>query len=310
MILCCGEALIDFLPRQNVGDKRSLFLPIPGGSPCNTAIALGRLGAEVAFFGGISTDFFGEHLISHLEENNVHTSHVLRSALPTSLAFVTPEDKSGEVRYQFYINQTAATSIQLSQIPAELPSSINTLLFGSVSLAIEPAASALMSFMQRHAGDRIITLAPNIRPSLIPDPDMFRERFMLFLQCADIVKLSLTDLRWLYPGQERSEFAELCFKNGVSILFLTSGSHGAWGITRSFECFMEAPRVELCDTVGAGDSFHAGIIAYLNRSRQLSADSLANIHSQDLKDCLAFGSHVAASTCSRPGADPPWNTDL
>ncbi len=309
VILCCGEALIDLVPHKDASGA-DVFLPIPGGSPFNTAVALGRLGVDVGFFGGISTDYFGDILISHLEKNNVDTSHIPRSRAPTSLALVTPETEDSEVNYQFYMNETASTSVRAEELPHPLPSSVEVLLFGSTSLATEPTASTLIRFMHKETGKRVITLDPNIRPSLIPDPDAFRRRFLTLLSCADIVKMSLTDLAWLSPSQDWREFAQLCLSHGVSVLFLTNGKNGAWGITSTLEIFIESETLDVSDSIGAGDSFHAGVLAQLSQSGKLSSASLAALIESDLKDCLTFGAQAAAITCSRPGADPPWRDEL
>ena len=309
MILCFGESLIDLIPKEDASGA-TVFMPVPGGSPFNTAIALGRLGIHTGFLGAISTDFFGEMLISYLKKNSVDPAYIFRSQAPTSLAFVSPETKKKETSYQFYMDDTAATLLQPDHIPRSIPSSVEALLFGSTALATEPIATTLINFMQKESGNRLITLDPNIRPSLISDPETFRSRFAIFLECADIVKVSLSDLAWLFPSKSWREFSQMCLGHGVSVVFLTDGGTGAWGITNQHEVFSESERIDVKDSIGAGDSFHAGMLTQLSKLGKLSLASIQTLTVSDLENCLHLGTRAAAITCSRPGADPPWKNEL
>ena len=309
MILCFGESLIDLIPQEDANGA-TVFMPVPGGSPFNTAIALGRLGIHTGFLGAISTDFFGDMLISHLENNNVDPTYFFQSQAPTSLAFVSPETKEKETSYQFYMDGTAATLLRPDDIPRSFPSSVEALLFGSTALATEPIATTLINLMQQESGKRLITLDPNIRPSLISDPETFRSRFTIFLECTDIVKISLSDLEWLFPSKNWREFSQMCLGHGVSVVFLTDGGTGAWGITNRHEIFSESERIDVKDSIGAGDSFHAGMLTQLSRLGKLSSASIQTLTVNDLENCLHLGTRAAAIACSRPGADPPWADEL
>lgn len=309
MILCFGESLIDLIPKKDASGM-TVFMPVPGGSPFNTAVALGRLGIDTGFLGGISTDFFGDMLISHLENNHVDSSYIFRSQAPTSLAFVSPETKEKETSYQFYMDDTAATLLRPDDIPRSFPSSVEALLFGSTALATEPIATTLINLMQKESGRRLITLDPNIRPSLISDPETFRDRFSTFLECADVVKISLSDIAWLFPSTNWRDFSQMCLGHGVSVVFVTDGGTGAWGVTNKHQIFSESKRINIKDSIGAGDSFHAGMLTQLSRLEKLSSASIGTLTVSNLEDCLHFGSRAAAITCSRPGADPPWEIEL
>ncbi len=179
------------------------YQPCPGGSIFNIAVGLGRLGTPVGFFSSLSTDFFGDQLANYLVENGVSTDFTLRASGPTTLAFVSlPDGRHTEPRYVFYANDAVDRSLKLADLPAELPKQVQALHFGSISLVLEPGASTLEALMRRESGQRVLSLDPNIRPSLITDREAYRQRFEGWLRLVDIVRLSLADLEWLYPGAE------------------------------------------------------------------------------------------------------------
>ena len=193
MILCCGEALIDFMPFRD-SEAQTAYRSCPGGSPLNTAVALGRLGTSVGFLSGISQDLFGNLLVSHLEESGVNCSLLCRVDHDTTLAFVSAESAAGEVEYAFYAKETADRSLKLTDLPSCLPESVRALQFGSVSLVMEPTASTLESLMVRESPNRFVALDPNIRPNLIPDRTAYRARFEGWLAHGNLLKASGTDL--------------------------------------------------------------------------------------------------------------------
>ena len=156
MILCCGEALIDFMPIEKE-DSQIFYKPCPGGSSLNTAIALGRLNHPVGMFTGISNDLFGKQLIAHLEESGVDCSLIVRSNLETTLAFVSAESLEGNVEYAFYAKETADRSFTVENLPKSLPDNIEVLEFGSISLVMEPSASSYEHFMKRESIKRFIS---------------------------------------------------------------------------------------------------------------------------------------------------------
>ena len=175
MILCCGEALIDFMPLEKE-DSKIFYKPCPGGSSLNTAVALGRLNHAVGMLTGISKDLFGKQLIAHLEESSVDCSLVVRSNLDTTLAFVSAESMDGNVEYAFYAKETADRSISVENLPKKLPDNIEVLEFGSISLVMEPSASSYEHLMLRESTKRFISLDPNIRPDFIPDALAFPKK--------------------------------------------------------------------------------------------------------------------------------------
>jgi len=192
MLLCAGEALIDMLPRQSTEGEAS-FAPYPGGAVFNTAVALGRLGVPAGYFGGLSTDLFGEMLERRLAASNVDISLCPRNDRPTTLAFVTLTD--GHAQYAFYDENTAGRSLAKADLPV-LDERIEALFFGGISLVSEPQADSYAALCA-HAGDRVVMVDPNIRPGFIRDEARYRDRLQGMLDRADVVKLSDEDMEWM-----------------------------------------------------------------------------------------------------------------
>jgi fructokinase len=310
MILCCGEALVDFVPMQ--GSKPG-YQPVPGGSSYNTSVALSRLGVPVSFFSKVSKDFFGEMLISYLHSNGVETGMVLRSDQPTTLAFVSlPEGEAAEPQFAIYATGAADRSLSVDELPVELPPAVRHLHFGSISLVLEPGASAHEALMKREKDRLTLSLDPNIRPALIPDRDAYRRRFESWLRMMDVVRLSLADLSWLYPGEEAERVAQSWLERGLSMCVLTKGSQGAVAFTgRGIRAQVEAPATRVVDTVGAGDTFAAAVLAYLHETGRIGKlESITDLSQAELRACLEFAARAASINCTRPGADPPYRNEL
>ena len=267
MILCCGEALIDFVPLDGVRG----YQPCPGGSIYNIAVGLGRLQTPVGFLGSISTDFFGDLLVNYLVESGVSTEFTRRAPGPTTLAFVSlPDGRHTEPRYVFYANDAVDRSLSLTDLPAQLSDQVQALHFGSISLVLEPTATTLEALMQRESGKRILSLDPNIRPSLIPDRETYCQRFEGWLRYVDILRLSLADLEWLYPNRKPFELIKRWLRLGPSLCLLTLGSRGASGFTADgLESEVPSPKISVVDTVGAGDTFLAAALNWLYENKML-----------------------------------------
>ena len=310
MILCCGEALIDFVPQKDQSGG-SLYQPCPGGSPYNTAIALGRLQVPTASFCGLSNDFFGSMLLKHLQQSGVSTEWVRHLERDTTLAFVSADSADGEVEYAFYGRETADRSLEKGDLPQVLPEEIKVLQFGSVSLVLEPTASTMELLMQRESGQRMISLDPNIRPGLISDREVYRERFEKWLDSTDLLKASITDLEWIYPDAEIfSTIERILETKKVNLVMLTSGEKGSWACTSKQRVHEKAERIVVKDAVGAGDSFHAAVLCRLWEIGAVDSSSLADLNESELKQILEFANKIAAITCSRSGADSPWRKEL
>jgi fructokinase len=308
MILCCGEALIDFVPRPGLG----AYQPCPGGSVYNVAVGLGRLEVPVSFYCKVSTDFFGEMLVEYLEDNNVATDYCPRTSRPTTLAFVSlPNTDKSEPQFAFYANGSADRSLRVDELLHRLPEKIKGLHFGSISLAMEPGATALETLMMRESSDRVISLDPNVRPNLIPKRSAYRQRFEQWVSSVDILKLSHTDMCWIYPDTEFQECLECWFNLGARVVFLTKGRNGAEGYSSSgFSASVKTPLVEVADTIGAGDAFLAAILAFLYEGKLMEKTTLGQLSTKQLSDCLAYANRAAAINCSRVGASPAYRHEL
>lgn len=306
MILCCGEALIDMLPRQTVAGEPA-FAPYPGGAVFNTAIALGRLGVKTGFFSGLSTDLFGEILTDTLAAATVETSLAARSARPTTLAFV--KLINGQATYAFYDENTAGRLLSTEDLP-NLTTEITTLFFGGISLVNEPAAAAYAALQAREADSRVTMIDPNIRPGFITDQASYRNRMNAMLSKADIIKISDEDLHWLEGPGDLQSLAQKLLARGPKIIFLTEGANGAHAITATQSRFVAAQKVTVADTVGAGDTFNAGALAALNAAGALSKAALSSLADATLDAALSLGNRAAAITVSRAGANPPWAHEL
>ena len=306
MILCCGEALIDMLPRTTTLGEPA-FAPHAGGAVFNTAIALGRLGAPTGFFSGLSTDLMGEILTTTLTASKVDTSLAARSNRPTTLAFV--KLVNGQATYAFYDENTAGRLLSPADLPT-LPARVNTLFFGGISLVNDPAAATYEALQARESGTRVTMIDPNIRPGFITDPAPYRARITRMMARADIVKLSDEDLHWLMGAGDLTRLARQIIATGPSLVFLTEGAKGARAVTATQDRFVAAQKVTVADTVGAGDTFNAGVLAALHRAKALHKPALATLPDATLDAALTLGTRAAAVTVSRAGANPPWADEL
>jgi fructokinase len=306
-ILCCGEALIDMLPRESTAGERA-FAPYAGGAVFNTAIALGRLGAPVGFFSGLSTDLMGEILIETLAASRVDTALAARSGRPTTLAFV--KLVNGQATYAFYDENTAGRLLSVGELP-EIPAGVGTLFFGGISLVNDPAASTYETLMGRAADlGRVTMIDPNIRPGFVTDRAAYRARIGRMMAMADIVKLSDEDLHWLEGEADLVTLARGLIAKGTKVVLVTEGARGARAVTATQDRFVAAQKVTVADTVGAGDTFNAGALAALHQAGALTKPALAALPDAVLDAALSLGARAAAVTVSRPGANPPWAQEL
>ncbi|MEX3008025.1 carbohydrate kinase [Hoeflea sp. TYP-13] len=306
MILCCGEALIDMLPRQ-LPEGENVLLPAAGGAVFNTAVALGRLGVQSGFFSGLSTDMFGRQLEDALKHSGVDTAFCVRTDRPTTLAFVELND--GHARYTFYDENTAGRMLTPDALP-DLDERVEALHFGAISLISEPSGSSYEALLAREADRRVISLDPNIRANFISDPDAHRSRMRRMIAGSDIVKVSDEDLAWLEPEKDAQTVKQEWIEGGVSIVVETRGAQGASATTGSGSVQVQAKQVTVVDTVGAGDSFDAGLLAGLKNVGRLDKSALRTIARDELQTALELAASVAAVTVSRAGANPPWKDEL
>lgn len=300
MILCCGEALIDMLPRTST-EAEDAFAPHAGGAVFNTAIALGRLGAPAGYFGGLSKDLFGKRLTHQLAASKVSSDLCPKSDRPTTLAFVTLTD--GQATYAFYDENTAGRMLSLADLP-DLGAECSALFFGGISLVSEPAANSYAELCLRNARQRVIMLDPNIRPDFITDESGYRDRLNRMFGAADIVKVSDEDLEWIGGGVGN------LLNLGARLVVVTKGAAGAEVYRSQGHFEVAAKPAQVVDTVGAGDTFNAGLLAGLDRDGLLTRAALTNASDDALRPALDLGITAAAVTVARAGANPPWYTEL
>jgi fructokinase len=299
-IALTGEALIDF----TADEAGSLaFLGHEGGSPLNTAVACARLGQPTGFLTQLSTDLFGERLMRFLERNGVDSRFILRSHAPSTLAFVerTPQTN----RYAFYTRGSADATWTPEPLP-QLPADCRFLHFGSISLLQEPAATRITELMAANAGRCVIVFDPNVRPSLISDMAAYRARAMNWFAMADLVKLSDEDAELLAPGRPADALAADCLQAGARAVIVTRGAGGAtlWRMGHG-PLTVAAPRVKVVDTIGAGDTFTAGLSVSLLAHGVEHPAQLNELSSDAWREVMRFAATAAALNCTREGADPP-----
>jgi fructokinase len=303
-VVVAGEALIDLAPRDGT------LVPLPGGSPYNVAVGLGRLGTPTAFLGHRSTDGFGRLLAARLEAAGVALDTTSPTDDPTTLAVVHLDDQ-GRASYGFYLDGTSAAGLREDELP-DLDGALAVhLSLGAITLDTRPAGAAFTALVDREAGHRTVSLDPNVRPSVIADLPAYARRLDALITRCDLVKVSDEDLALLHPDEPPADVARRWVRSGPAAVVVTRGADGAFGLTAEGDD-VEVPGedVDVVDTVGAGDAFTAGLLAALHARGLLERDRLRDLGVGDLRAAMEAAVHVAAVTCTRPGADPPTAAQL
>jgi len=286
------------------GGLRAL-LPRLGGGPYNVALAAGRLGVPTAFLSRVSTDRFGDAMVDRLHASDVDTSLLQRGAEPTTLAVVALDAK-GAARYTFYVEGTAD---RLVADPGPLPDEVTALSLGTLGMVLEPGASAYEAMLRREAARGVLTvLDPNIREALITDPAAYRARFASWLPDVRLLKISDDDAAWLTAGADPVAAAKTWVESGVDAVVLTRGADGVAVITNAGElAHVPSRRVEVVDTIGAGDTIQGALLAWLTTHE---VADLASLDADAWREALAFAAKAASITVSRSGAEPPTSADM
>jgi fructokinase len=302
MILACGEALIDMLPRESTKGEAA-FAPYPGGAVFNTAIGLGLLGIETQFLCGMSSDFLGDILRDGLDAAGVDHSPSPKLVAPCTVAFVKLVD--GQATYAFYDENSAMRTLTVA--PAI---DANALFFGGISLVGYGCGDTFEALMLREAPARVTMIDPNIRPSFIRDVVAYRARIDRMMEAADIIKLSDEDLHWFEGEGDLPDLARGLVAKGAKLVCITEGADGVTGYSAEHEVFVPSERADVVDTVGAGDTFNAGLLAGLDRAGNLTKAKIAGLSAEDIRSALHLGVRAAAVTVSRAGANPPTAAEL
>ena len=306
-IVVCGEALMDVFALADTSTGMALEARL-GGSPFNVAVGLARLGRPVTFLGAISTGFLGERLVRALRSEGVDTSPIVRVDAPTTLSLVGV-DSAGVPSYSFYgvggaDRQLAAADVQ------RLPADAMALHVGSFAFVVEPVAATLRALVEREHRGTVVSYDPNVRLNVEPDLARWREALEWMLARAHVLKISAEDLALLCPGLSAADFIDRALADGVRLVVVTRGASGAVAGTASGRAAVPARSVSLVDTVGAGDSFQAALLAWLGHNDLLGVDAVCRIEGRRLKAALRFACIAAGLTCSRRGADLPTRGEI
>jgi fructokinase len=297
VILVGGEALFDLVYEGDT-DLRGH----PGGAAFNTARTIGRLGQAVAYLGRLSTDRFGTRLERMLAADGVRLDAVVRTDEPTTLA-LAELDETGSARYRFYERATSAPGLTPEAALAALPPAVGILHVGTLGLTLEPMASALEAVVEELSGQALVMVDPNVRPSIMGDGEAYRRRLRRVLGRTDVVKVSEEDVAWLDPQRSTADAARMLLQGGPRVVLLTRGGEGVLVVTGAGDVQVPAPSVEVVDTIGAGDAFGGGFLAWW-RSRSLGREQLDD--QSTVVEAATFGALVAAHTVARAGASPPY----
>lgn len=307
MLLSCGDALIDFLPSRTV-DGREALTPAVGGSCLNIAVGMARLDVPTGFVGGISTDTFGRMIADHAAASAVDLSRATRSDQQATLAFARVTGT--ETQYAFYDADTASRNWTYRRETVAL-GGIECIHTGSTTLVHDEGAAETLALIEDARPSVTISLDPNCRPNLVKDKDAYRARILAFCGKADIVKMSDVDFAYLFGDEPYAARAEALLSGGASLVVITSGNNGACAWHRQTGLIeVEAPVVQVVDTIGAGDSFQAALLAALHRLDRIARARLRDVTAAELRRALTFACQCAAVTCTRAGADPPRSHEL
>jgi len=307
MLIACGDALIDFVPTRN-GEGREAVMPAVGGSCLNVAIGMARLGVPTGFVGGISTDLFGSMIADHAAASHVELSFATRSDHQTTLAFV--RIVAGESHYAFYDAGTATRnwSYRRGSIPFDKVEAIHV---GSTTLVNDQGATETKALIADARASSTISFDPNCRPNLVEDKPAYLARMAGFAASADLIKMSDVDFAYLFGDEPYQQRASALLGQDTSLVVITRGNDGAvaWH-ARAGQIEVAAPKVEVADTIGAGDSFQAALLFALHKQGRIARQTLKDISADELRRALSFAANCAGLTCTRPGADPPWSFEV
>lgn len=312
MILVSGEALIDiFVDLHGPGAERGLLKPtaVVGGAGFNLAFGISRLGGRSGFLSGLSEDGFGRMLAGRLEADGVDISLAKLSKRPTPLAIVAT-GADGHPSYTFHADNCAQCDLTAEDVPFDL-SGIAAIAVGSFPLIMEPIGTTLVGLVRRAASHCVISVDPNLRLSLVPDLDYWHTRFNGIVRHASIVKVSAEDIDAAFGHDaDEAEVAQGWLDGGAQLVVTTDGPHGATAYHACGTVKVPGRAIKVVDTVGAGDTFHAAMLASLERTGRLNREAIGGFDQDGLRALLTECAVAAGITCSRQGADLPTLAEL
>ena len=287
-----GEVLIDLIPD---GSERK---PIVGGGPANTAKALAKIGIDTQFIDGISTDDYGQMAKDELIASGVKIDYVKYSEKPTCLAIISLSD-AGSASYEFVIKNTATFDFTPDWLPNPQTERPSLLHIGTLATVIEPGASVLFDWAQSVAKVAPIVFDPNIRPAVISDRKQYLAQVERWVSISSAVKVSDEDIKWLHPSLEIDQVVNNWLAKGPSLIVVTYGDKGLAGYRTGEKVSIDAVKVAVSDTVGAGDTVGAILVEAIVK------DGLSSLSGVRLEKMLKRAAKAAAVTVSRSGANPP-----
>lgn len=310
MILVCGEALIDIFAASGSAGGEISMRGHPGGSPMNVAVGLARLGRDTTFLGALSSDFFGDRLRRHLRDERVDMRFAKSSDKPTPLSFVSVAE-DGLVAYAFRNEGAADRDLEAADMPRDLAPEIACVTVGSYTIGLDRAGAAMVDFAVAAARDRVVSFDPNVRLDLIEDRDAWHRRFDRLTGASAIVKISREDIDLAFGAEaDTATLAGEIVARGAALVVVTAGSSPVQAFGRFGRVEMQGPDVAVVDTVGAGDSFHAALLARLDATARLSRPALDALEAAEASAVLSFACRAAAITCTRRGADLPTLAEM
>jgi fructokinase len=306
-ITVLGECVADAFTEPSSASNELALRVLPGGGPANTAVALARLGTPARFLARLSGDVFGRLFRAHLEASGVDLSSAVRAAEPSTLA-VAELDSTGQATFSFHAQNTADwqwTAAELARVDLSGTACLHT---GSLALVREPGAAAVEDFLAAAAPTATISIDPNVRPLLVR-PEVYRARLAHWCALTDVLRLSEDDLELLLPGTSPEQACDIWHAAGARLVVITRGAEGVLASLDGERVRVSAVRTAVADTVGAGDSFTAGLLHHLG-ARGLLGGRLTGLRLDDVAEACRFAVRVAALTCSVVGPNPPWEHQL
>lgn len=295
-VLVVGEALVDEVVSSSGTASH------PGGSPYNVATGLARLGVQTLLHTAMGNDERGDLLREHAAASAMALTVESLTADPTSLASALIDD-TGAARYDFTLTWRPA--------PFSLPATPRIAHAGSIGAVMPPGHDLVAGVLSALKPRSIISLDPNVRPQLTPDRDDACRRIEQLVALSDVVKVSDEDLEWLHPERDFSEIAKDWLAIGPDLVVITRGRRGAIGFSQWGTHHSATTQRAVVDTIGAGDSFTAGLLsALMTEGATPDHGRLSRLDHDQIARSIDFAARCAAVTVSRAGAQPPWKHEL